>query len=101
MPNLAPRLLFAAMLAATAPTSAADPAAPRVPALLAALDAGRDGRLTQGEMMHAARERQVAGSTATAPAGSRPRSTRPGGSRRRGRDSRGSSAPTTATRTGA
>ena len=59
MPNLASRLLFAAMLAATAPAFAADPAASRVPALLAALDADRDGRLTQGEM-HAAREQQVA-----------------------------------------
>jgi hypothetical protein len=45
--------------AAAAPAFAADPAAPRVPALLAALDADRDGRLTQGEM-HAARGQQIA-----------------------------------------
>jgi Ca2+-binding EF-hand superfamily protein len=52
-------LLFAAILAGTAPAFADGPAAPRVPALLAALDADRDGRLTQSEM-HAAREQQIA-----------------------------------------
>jgi Ca2+-binding EF-hand superfamily protein len=60
MRDVAPRLLFATILASAAPAAfAADPAAPRVPALLAALDADRDGRLTRGEM-HAAREQQIA-----------------------------------------
>ncbi|MDP9134915.1 MAG: EF-hand domain-containing protein [Actinomycetota bacterium] len=46
------------MLLAAAPAVAAPVAQPRVPALLAALDADRDGKLTLQEL-HTAREQQV------------------------------------------
>ena len=52
-------LLVAALLAAIAPAHAAEPAAPRPPALFAALDADGDGKLTATEL-HAAREQQIA-----------------------------------------
>jgi EF hand len=54
-----PHLIVAALLVATAPTFAAEPAAPRPPALFAALDADGDGKLTAPEL-HAAREQQIA-----------------------------------------
>jgi Ca2+-binding EF-hand superfamily protein len=58
MLDVAHRLLFVALLAAAIPALAADPAPRGVPALLAALDADHDGRLTSEEL-HAARKQQV------------------------------------------
>jgi hypothetical protein len=95
MLDVAHRLLFVALLAAAIPALAADPAPRGAPALLAALDADHDGRLTSEEL-HAARKQQV-----TRFDGNRDNrlSIEPGGWRRRRRGSRASSARTTATRT--